>query len=270
MTTIFMKGASGPAVAELGAKLSDALDGDAAQFPGLATATLIDDDFDAAIRRWQGGVGLIADGVIGPLCQSLLGLIDPQGPKFQQTPLTMAAVSRMFPATKPANLARYLPYVEAALGVTGLTDAPMVLGALGTIRAETEGFVPISEFQSRFNTEPGKPPFSLYDFKKSLGNGAVGDGARYRGRGFVQLTGKANYAQYGAQLKLPLSNISEGWHVLDIRCDTDETVVPWVAYMQRGSVPVPQPTMPVLMSAPATKLGAKIVVRIAPIPAPRP
>ncbi len=209
MTTIFMKGASGPAVAELGAKLSDALDGDAAQFPGVATATLIDDDFDAAIRRWQGGVGLIADGVIGPLCQSLLGLIDPQGPKFQQTPLTMAAVSRMFPATKPANLARYLPYVEAALGVTGLTDAPMVLGALGTIRAETEGFVPISEFQSRFNTEPGKPPFSLYDFKKSLGNGAVGDGARYRGRGFVQLTGKANYAQYGAQLKLPLDQQPE-------------------------------------------------------------
>ncbi len=32
---------------------------------------------------------------------------------------------------------------------------------------------------------------------RELGNTAPGDGARYAGRGYVQLTGKANYAKYG-------------------------------------------------------------------------
>ncbi len=201
---ILLKGIQGPEVTKLATALAEQLGDDAAQFPSLSTATVIDDEVDAAIRRWQSGVGLIADGVIGPLCQSQLGMIPVQGPKFVGTPLTMAAVSRLFPATKPANIARYLPYIEAAQGITELTDRAMVLGALGTIRAETEGFVPIAEFQSKFNTKPGEPPFSSYDFRTDIGNNAVGDGAKYRGRGFVQLTGKANYQKFGQKLGLPL------------------------------------------------------------------
>jgi putative chitinase len=37
-----------------------------------------------------------------------------------------------------------------------------------------------------------------------LGNVDVGDGPKYKGRGVIQLTGKANYAKYGAILNLPL------------------------------------------------------------------
>ena len=39
-----------------------------------------------------------------------------------------------------------------------------------------------------------------------MGNGpeSSGDGYRYRGRGFIQLTGKNNYVSYGTQLKLDL------------------------------------------------------------------
>ena len=118
--------------------------------------------------------------------------------------LNVGVVCRLFPATKPANIARYLPYVEAALGAAGLTDRAMVLGALGTIRAETEGFVPISEFQSKYNTPPGGAPFSLYDTRRDIGNSERGDGARYRGRGFVQLTGKSNYQTYQSRLEVAL------------------------------------------------------------------
>lgn len=39
---------------------------------------------------------------------------------------------------------------------------------------------------------------------KELGNLTPGDGERYCGRGYVQLTGKANYAKAGAALGLPL------------------------------------------------------------------
>lgn len=198
MTKILQIGNAGPDVTALGQALARELGDDAADFPGLDRARTIDAHFDAAIRRWQAGIGIIADGIVGPCCQIILGLVKPAKPEGPP----VASVTQLFPATKPANIARYLPYVESALAVHNLTDAPMVLAALGTIRAETEGFVPISEGQSRYNTDPGKPPFSRYDGR--LGNDAEGDGFRYRGRGFVQLTGKANYARYGDAIGVDL------------------------------------------------------------------
>jgi predicted chitinase len=203
MQLLLDAGDSGAEVDKLAQALTRELGADAASFPVLARAgAAIDEEFLAAVRRWQSGVGVIADGVVGPRCQVLLGMIPPQGDKFGTLAITVANVSRLFPATKPANIARYLPYIEAALGVAELTDRAMVVGALGTIRVETEGFVPISEFQSKYNTPPGGAPFSLYDHK--LGNDGPGEGARYRGRGFVQLTGRTNYQTYGAKLSCDL------------------------------------------------------------------
>ena len=206
MQQLIVKGNAGELVDRLRTALAATLGAPAAAtFPSLAAApgSAIDEDFDAAIRRWQSGVGIIADGIVGPRCQVLLGLRKAV-PLQLNPPMDVGLVCRLFPATKPANIARYLPYVEAALGAAGLTDRAMVVGALGTIRAETEGFVPIAELQSRFNTPPDGAPFSLYDLRKNLGNGARGDGERYRGRGFVQLTGKANYTTYGKRIGIDL------------------------------------------------------------------
>jgi predicted chitinase len=83
-----------------------------------------------------------------------------------------------------------------------LADKRMVLMALATIRAETASFQPISEFQSRFNTSPGGHPFDLYDNRKDLGNQGPPDGEQYRGRGFIQLTGRFNYQKHGAAIGL--------------------------------------------------------------------
>ena len=85
-----------------------------------------------------------------------------------------------------------------------LIDRTMLLAALCTIRAEAAGFAPLDEGRSRFNTSPRGQPFDLYDHRKDLGNQGTPDGERYKGRGFVQLTGRANYATYGQRLKLPL------------------------------------------------------------------
>jgi len=72
------------------------------------------------------------------------------------------------------------------------SDRTLFLVALATIRAETESCVPCEE------------PFDLYDFRHELGNQGPPDGHRYRGRGYVQLTGRYNYHHFGPVIGLDL------------------------------------------------------------------
>lgn len=116
--------------------------------------------------------------------------------------LTSDQIAPAFPRAKRANIAHYWPYVRDALREAMLDSPRMVAFALGTIAAETAGFVPLREMQSIWNTD--RKPFDKYEGRKDLGNDQPGDGARYPGRGFVQLTGRANYRTYGQRINQPL------------------------------------------------------------------
>jgi len=126
----------------------------------------------------------------------------PLGLGFAFDQVTPERVRRLFPDTPTAPIRANLPFVLAGLRARGLTDRDMLLMALATIRAETEGFVPIDEGRSRFNTR--NTPFDLYEPGTSagnrIGNTQVGDGPRFKGRGYVQLTGRDNYTRIGPQV----------------------------------------------------------------------
>lgn len=100
------------------------------------------------------------------------------------------------------------PLVEAALVAKGITDKNTQAVALATIRVETASFLPIKEY--------GGPNyfFRMYDIKspdperrkvaKMLGNTQPGDGVKFHGRGYVQITGRANYLKYGQKIGVDL------------------------------------------------------------------
>lgn len=178
---------------------------------------------EAAVKAFQQSKGLTPDGMVGPNTMAALqsgaaaagvsvsvaaaasasaaAAPAPAGPSGTLN-VTSAQVSKMFPGVPISNIDTNLPFVMDALNAAGLGDKNMVLMALATIRAETGNFTPLSEFQSKFNTPPGGPPFSLYDNRKDLGNQGPPDGANFKGRGYIQLTGRSNYLVHGQAIGL--------------------------------------------------------------------
>jgi len=79
-------------------------------------------------------------------------------------------------------------------------DPLVMIGAMATVRVEVgRGFKPIEEIASG----------DAYEWRTSLGNTQKGDGRKYKGRGYIQLTGRANYDFYGRKLGIDLVNKPE-------------------------------------------------------------
>lgn len=92
----------------------------------------------------------------------------------------------------------YLPGVLSALRDKGMEDRLTLVAALATIGVETGGFMPIDEQGDDYYFTDN------YEWRSDLGNDQVGDGARYHGRGYIQITGRANYREYGQKLGVDL------------------------------------------------------------------
>jgi hypothetical protein len=93
-----------------------------------------------------------------------------------------------------ANAEANWPLVAGALKEQGIFDRGMAIAALATIGVEVPAFESIPEFGTG----------EQYEGRTDLGNVNAGDGPLFKGRGFIQLTGRANYRWYGQQLGLDL------------------------------------------------------------------
>jgi len=159
----------------------------------------------AALKAFQASSRLLVDGVAGARTLQTLNIkssdiASSQSIQNFSRKLTAEIVSQLFPGAPKKNIKKYLPSIHESLKEKDLADQHMTLMALATIRAETAGFEPISEYKSKYNTSPGGHPFDLYDNRKDLGNRGKPDGERYKGRGFIQLTGRANYERIGKKI----------------------------------------------------------------------
>ena len=172
---------------------------------------------EAAVKAWQAANGLVADGIVGPATWAkIMGQGTPVPAPPVQTIVPVGglkldklkghipdAVIQMIPDTAakfqintPLRLAHFLAQCGHESGGFRATQENLNYSAKG-LNGIFKKYFPTEASAAAYARQPQKIANKVYANRMSNGDEASGDGYKFRGRGYIQLTGKANYTLFG-------------------------------------------------------------------------
>lgn len=117
-------------------------------------------------------------------------------------PITEQQLLRILPnAGRQAGV--FVPVLNAAMGKYGIVTRLRTAAFIAQVGHESGQLRYVREIWGPTAQQVG------YEGRADLGNTVKGDGSKYRGRGLIQITGRANYAACGEALGLDLINQPE-------------------------------------------------------------
>jgi putative chitinase len=175
---------------------------------------------DAAVKAWQSSHGLTADGIVGDGTWSKMfgGATPvasaPAAPIANSGNLKLSklkghipdAVIAMIPDTAskfgintPLRLAHFLAQCGHESGGFRATQENLNYSAKGLMGIFRKYF-PNASIAAQYERKPAKIAAKVYGGRMGNGNEASGEGYKFRGRGYIQLTGKENYTAFGKSI----------------------------------------------------------------------
>ena len=172
---------------------------------------------EAAVKAWQAAHGLVADGIVGPATWAkIMGESTPV-PAAPVQPVAPVgglkldklrghipdAVIAMIPDTAakfqintPLRLAHFLAQCGHESGGFRATQENLNYSAKG-LNGIFRKYFPTEAAAASYARNPQKIANKVYGNRMGNGNEASGEGYKFRGRGYIQLTGKENYTAFG-------------------------------------------------------------------------
>jgi putative chitinase len=114
-------------------------------------------------------------------------------------PVTADQLTQIVPGLSP----------ERAAQIVGPLNEAMRQGGMNTPQRQAAFISQVAEESDRFNTFEEYADGTEYNGRTDLGNTQPGDGPRYKGRGAIQVTGRANYTRMSKDLGVDFVNHPE-------------------------------------------------------------
>ena len=175
---------------------------------------------DAAVKSWQASNGLTADGIVGDATWSkMFAESTVSAPTVLTEPAPVASVGGLkleklkghipdaviaqipdtaakFQINTPLRLAHFLAQCGHESGGFRATQENLNYSAKG-LNGIFKKYFPTEAAAKAYERQPAKIASKVYGGRMGNGPESTGEGYKFRGRGYIQLTGKENYTAFG-------------------------------------------------------------------------
>ena len=176
---------------------------------------------EEAVKMWQAAQGLTADGMGGDKTWAMI-MGEESHPQVQQQAVAVSnstglkleklkghipdaviamipAVAQKFQIDSALRLAHFLAQCGHESGGFRLTKENLNYSAKG-LNGIFKKYFPTLESALPYERKPEKIANKVYGGRMGNGPESTGDGAKFCGRGYIQLTGKDNYTAFGKSI----------------------------------------------------------------------